>query len=189
MKENEKEELPHKKSNNIYGFEIPIPKMFTFLTCHELINLLVMQQGEDVRVIDVRDKDFVGGNIRGSINLPFHSINKTEFQKYFKQKTIIFVCMYGKLRSTEAALRFINQRESEKGVYVLSNGFREFLSTIKNSNRSLSESEHPSHDHSDLLENFNSEYWDPNYYHVDDIQYTSSNQFQTDGIVFNKVKN
>lgn len=76
--------------------------------------------------------------------------------------------MYGKLRSSEAALNFINKRGSDKGVHVLQGGFREFLvENVKSGETNVP---------SDLIENYNPSLWTKDQYHQFDVQQLTPKQ-------------
>eukprot|EP01090_Pellita_catalonica_P017124 TRINITY_DN5101_c0_g1_i1.p1 TRINITY_DN5101_c0_g1~~TRINITY_DN5101_c0_g1_i1.p1 ORF type:complete len:118 (+),score=14.82 TRINITY_DN5101_c0_g1_i1:224-577(+) len=72
---------------------------------------------------------------------------------------IVFGCMWGKLRSTEAALNFINKsKATENNVFVMAGGIRDFIMAY--------------HDDPELVENFDRKSWSDDFYHVHDTEGT-----------------
>lgn len=64
--------------------------------------------GKDYVVVDVRDEDFVGGNIRGCLHIPSQKYEELFNELYTKVKdipTVIFHCAYSQARSVSLQLR------------------------------------------------------------------------------------
>jgi len=133
--ESESEEEANHTPKKISGLpSILIPKNFVKI---DVVTILELQKSKDTSVvfIDVRDVDFVGGNIPGAVHVPYQEFDPkvTELvQKYGKYKHVIFYCLYGQLRSPSCALGFIKKLEDThhddlNNVFVLSGGFHEYL--------------------------------------------------------------
>ncbi|PHH62394.1 hypothetical protein CDD81_7190 [Ophiocordyceps australis] len=90
-------------------------------------------------VVDVRDDDYIGGHIRGSINMPSQQLDAmmpTLIRRLKDKKTVIFHCALSQQRGPSAALRYLRERdaalqglgerqaaETPQSVYVLDRGF------------------------------------------------------------------
>ena len=92
-------------------------------------------------IVDVRDSDYIGGHIRGCINVPSPSLDWKipELVRQLKDKEIVvFHCALSQQRGPNAALSYLREKErifpanNEKGgeeeeqkqhVYVLEGGF------------------------------------------------------------------
>ncbi|GJJ15564.1 hypothetical protein Clacol_009842 [Clathrus columnatus] len=82
--------------------------------------------GKDYVVVDVRDEDFIGGNIRGCLHVPSQKYDELFGSLYSKVKdvpTIIFHCAYSQARSIYAEKRSLVNKCSEQHILVLQGGF------------------------------------------------------------------
>ncbi|KAL9647464.1 hypothetical protein ABK040_006825 [Willaertia magna] len=113
---------------------------------------LLMQQ-PNVLIVDVRDDDYIGGHIKGSIHYPFSSFEESvqKINQYLKDNdkdTIVFYCMYSEQRAPQCVSTFCDsldqQRLEELKIYVLSGGLNAFLKKYPNS---------------ELLEDYNRDYF------------------------------
>ncbi|GLD94912.1 hypothetical protein PINS_up003537 [Pythium insidiosum] len=93
-------------------------------------------------VIDVRDEDFVGGHIRGAVNVPEWQFRDDDFvdqlvEKYRHAPQIVFHCMFSQVRGPRCANRFLQRvqsllEESERPrVQVLVGGYTRFEETYR----------------------------------------------------------
>ncbi|KAK2476355.1 hypothetical protein H9L39_11579, partial [Fusarium oxysporum f. sp. albedinis] len=90
-------------------------------------------------VIDVRDNDYIGGHIKGSTNIPAHTLDAmmpTLVRRLKDKKTVVFHCALSQQRGPSAALKYVRERdgllksmgedpkgESGQDVFVLDRGF------------------------------------------------------------------
>ena len=91
-------------------------------------------------VVDVRDSDYIGGHIRGCLNVPSPSLDwkMPELVRQLKDKEIVvFHCALSQQRGPSAALSYLRERdrvfpskeqgneeqEQKQRVYVLEGGF------------------------------------------------------------------
>eukprot|EP01101_Sappina_pedata_P004386 TRINITY_DN1840_c0_g1_i1.p1 TRINITY_DN1840_c0_g1~~TRINITY_DN1840_c0_g1_i1.p1 ORF type:complete len:189 (-),score=81.80 TRINITY_DN1840_c0_g1_i1:111-677(-) len=124
----------HKKPAGLPN--ISIPTNFVKIAIDTIATQL---NSPDLVLIDVRDADYEGGHIPGSINVPFESFDSKVdelVEKYGKAKSVVFYCMYGQLRSPSCALTFIKRKkqvlpDSLANTFVLSGGFQEYLTEAK----------------------------------------------------------
>jgi Cdc25 family phosphatase len=87
-------------------------------------------------IVDLRGKDYVGGHIPGTTNLPF--ADNDEFSEKIKSIgadsscAVVFICMYSKQYSPLAASIFLNhikQAKVTRDVFILTGGFHRWLNT------------------------------------------------------------
>ncbi|KLO08675.1 Rhodanese-like protein [Schizopora paradoxa] len=116
---------------------------------------------EDYVVVDVRDDDYVGGNIANSVNHPSYTfednVNRL-VEKTKKVSMVIFHCALSQQRGPKAARIYAEARkaaekegvESEYEVLVLRGGFTEFQTKFKNDAL--------------LVENYDEEIWSNGYF-------------------------
>ncbi|THH15851.1 hypothetical protein EW146_g4691 [Bondarzewia mesenterica] len=113
---------------------------------------------KDYLVIDVRDDDFVGGNIKDCHNLPSHKFHSgvDELIKQTKDvPTVIFHCALSQQRGPKAAQIYAETRDNlqregqdkSHQVFVLRGGFTEFQEKFK--------------DDPLLVENYDATFWNP----------------------------
>ncbi|CAF3463177.1 hypothetical protein SNK03_011643 [Fusarium graminearum] len=90
-------------------------------------------------VIDVRDNDYIGGHIKGSTNVPAHTLDSmmpTLVRRLKDKKTVVFHCALSQQRGPSAALKYLRERdgllcsmgedpkgESGQDVFILDQGF------------------------------------------------------------------
>jgi len=115
---------------------IAIPKNFVKIAV-DTTTQFVRDKAQNVVFIDVRDQDYTGGHIPGSVAAPYG----TEFEskltdlvkQYHSYANVIFYCMYGQLRSPSCALTFLKKQQElfpaspTNNVFVLSGGFHDYL--------------------------------------------------------------
>ncbi|KAF4548823.1 Rhodanese-like domain-containing protein [Elsinoe fawcettii] len=71
-------------------------------------------QSSNTAIIDVRDSDFIGGHIRGCINLPTstHDHAMPELvRKLADKEVVVFHCALSQQRGPGSALRYLRERE------------------------------------------------------------------------------
>ncbi|AEO55003.1 hypothetical protein MYCTH_2298329 [Thermothelomyces thermophilus ATCC 42464] len=67
-----------------------------------------------IAVIDVRDDDYIGGHIKGSVNVPSRTLDAmlpTLVRQLQDKETVVFHCALSQQRGPAAALRYIRERE------------------------------------------------------------------------------
>ncbi|KAI6370594.1 hypothetical protein MCOR25_004137 [Pyricularia grisea] len=116
----------------------------------KLRDLLLAEKADDpkVAVVDVRDDDYIGGHIKGALNVPSQQLDArmpTLVRQLQDKPTVIFHCALSQQRGPGAALRYIRERDEalkkakvkdadassesaaspsvEQKVYVLDRGF------------------------------------------------------------------
>eukprot|EP01135_Chromosphaera_perkinsii_P012254 Nk52_evm25s2622 gene=Nk52_evmTU25s2622 len=125
----------------------------------ELATLLRLNPpASDLTVIDVRERDYAGGHIRGAVNLPagrFGDSIEEHLTRFGHVKNLVFHCMMSQIRGPSCAKHFMyNMRDGHTAqVYVLQGGFREFV-------RKYSHKE-------DLVEDYDQRYWATNGEYID----------------------
>ncbi|EAU85771.2 hypothetical protein CC1G_04988 [Coprinopsis cinerea okayama7 len=131
--------------------------MVKYITGDELAALMkddTKQAKKDFLVVDVRDDDFIGGNIVGCLNKPSGEFLNTvdELVKDTKDvPLVIFHCALSQVRGPKAARIYKETRENLLGpnqsqeIAVLREGFTQFQVKYK--------------DDPDLVENYKAEYW------------------------------
>ncbi|KAK8127892.1 Arsenate reductase 2.1 [Apiospora sp. TS-2023a] len=91
----------------------------------------------NIAVVDVRDDDYIGGHIQGSLNFPSRSLDAmmpTLLRKLEGKETVVFHCALSQQRGPSAALRYLREREAvaddagkdkeqQQTVYILDRGF------------------------------------------------------------------
>ncbi|AOA64651.1 Phosphatase [Komagataella phaffii CBS 7435] len=91
--------------------------------------------GSKFLVVDVRDSDYVGGHIRGGLNVPSSTV-KSQLEPLFNRllendvKDVVFHCALSQQRAPSSAMlfiRYLNQQNSDltKGlkIWILKGGF------------------------------------------------------------------
>ncbi|RSH93889.1 hypothetical protein EHS25_006541 [Saitozyma podzolica] len=142
-----------------------------YITADELAKLLKSKSTKDINdvaVVDVRDDDFVGGNIVAAMNVPsgtFHA-NVQDLVKRLENgelhprgqawlPKVVFHCALSQQRGPKAARTYAEarelcltekQREKAQQIYVLRDGFSGFQSKFR--------------DDPELVEKFNKMYHD-----------------------------
>ncbi|KAF9046086.1 Rhodanese-like domain-containing protein [Panaeolus papilionaceus] len=109
---------------------------------------------KDFVVVDVRDDDFVGGNVKGCVNQPASDFLMTVDGLVAKTKdvpVVIFHCALSQVRGPKAARvyaetrRNILDKDIDHEVVVLRDGFTEFQAKYRND--------------PDLVENWDKDFW------------------------------
>ncbi|KAJ7288039.1 Rhodanese-like domain-containing protein [Mycena rebaudengoi] len=109
---------------------------------------------QDYLVVDVRDDDYAGGNIKNALNLPsrqFYTSVLSLVDKTADVKLVVFHCALSQVRGPKAARVYEETRQSvahdkpAPEVVVLRNGFTEFQRKFK--------------DDPALVENWDEETW------------------------------
>ncbi|KAL2164799.1 hypothetical protein VTH06DRAFT_95 [Thermothelomyces fergusii] len=70
--------------------------------------------GQAIAVVDVRDDDYIGGHIKGSVNVPSRTLDAmlpTLVRQLQDKETVVFHCALSQQRGPAAALRYIRERE------------------------------------------------------------------------------
>ncbi|KAJ1920731.1 Cdc25 phosphatase Ibp1 [Mycoemilia scoparia] len=116
----------------------------------KLIKDKALIQGKNYQVVDVRDQDYEGGHIVGSVNLPAHTIPGTAddlVKKFHGIQKLIFHCLLCQVRGPKAARiygdavdRQLAKEENPESsplakqeVYFLEGGFMSWLHEHKES--------------------------------------------------------
>ncbi|KAF7348350.1 Rhodanese domain-containing protein [Mycena sanguinolenta] len=96
---------------------------------------------QDYLVVDVRDDDFAGGNIKNAVNLPSRQFNMGVYnlvQKSVDVKVMVFHCALSQMRGPKAARIYEETRnnlnlgqDKPQEVYVLTHGFTQFQQKFK----------------------------------------------------------
>ncbi|OBR02289.1 Trypsin-like serine typically contains c-terminal pdz domain protein [Colletotrichum higginsianum IMI 349063] len=87
------------------------------ITADKLSTILLAEQAAanpSVAVVDVRDDDYIGGHIKGAINMPSRSLEATMptlIRRLQGKKTVVFHCALSQQRGPSAALRYLRERE------------------------------------------------------------------------------
>jgi len=96
---------------------------------------------QDYLIVDVRDSDWKGGNIKGSYHLPSLKFESRVDELVYKTKNIpvvVFHCKFSQQRGPDAARLYDAKRSCQEGeehknqkVYVLQGGFCTFGDLFK----------------------------------------------------------
>ncbi|OSD07448.1 Rhodanese-like protein [Trametes coccinea BRFM310] len=134
------------------------PTMLKYITADELAAIIKSDKvpGKDYCVIDVRDDDWVGGNIKGAQNAPssqFYVHVHDLVQKTKSVPTVVFHCALSQVRGPKAARIYAEARDQLEGdgqdiphqVFILQGGFSDFQAKYK--------------DDPELVENWSKEVW------------------------------
>ncbi|KAJ7029277.1 Rhodanese-like domain-containing protein [Mycena alexandri] len=128
-----------------------------YITGDELAKIIKSDKvaNRDYLVVDVRDDDYAGGNIKSALNLPSREFQMSAYdlvQKTADVKTMIFHCALSQMRGPKAARIYEETRsnlnlarEKPQEVYVLRDGFTDFQRRFK--------------DDPALVENWEEEVW------------------------------
>jgi rhodanese-related sulfurtransferase len=91
----------------------------------------ILTRRDDYLIVDVRDtEDFSGGHIRGCLHQPYSSLDVSAFARDLtdglarRERAVVFCCMFGKMRSVDAALQLQQLVRKTHSVHVLSGGFQ-----------------------------------------------------------------
>ncbi|KAF4123053.1 hypothetical protein GMORB2_6601 [Geosmithia morbida] len=101
------------------------------------LSIKILEETATTAVIDVRDDDYIGGHIKGSINVPsrqFDAMMPTLARRLLDKKTVVFHCALSQQRGPSAALKYLRERDGalkalgleppqEQSVSVLQDGF------------------------------------------------------------------
>ncbi|EGY14074.1 CDC25-like phosphatase YCH1 [Verticillium longisporum] len=111
------------------------------ISAKDLSEMLLTQQAAatdpTVAVVDVRDDDYLGGHIKGGINMPSATLDvmmPTLVRRMQDKKTVVFHCALSQQRGPSAALKYLRERDqmlrrenpaelANQTVYVLDLGF------------------------------------------------------------------
>ncbi|EIW80887.1 Rhodanese-like protein [Coniophora puteana RWD-64-598 SS2] len=131
------------------------PKMVQYVTGEELVEIIRSDKvpSKDYLIVDVRDADYRGGNIKGSFHLPSEKFEQNVQGLVSKTKDVplvIFHCALSQARGPKAARDYENIRNAADGVspaevYILRGGFTQWQRRYK--------------DHADLVENYDAAVW------------------------------
>lgn len=111
--------------------------MFKYMTGDDLAQMMKSDKtpAKDFLVVDVRDDDYEGGNIKGAMNYPSREflLNVDKLVAETKDVPVmVFHCTLSQVRGPKAARIYQETRENiidaapEQAVYVLRNGFSDF---------------------------------------------------------------
>ncbi|GBC10139.1 hypothetical protein RclHR1_09370009 [Rhizophagus clarus] len=131
-----------------------------FIKPSELVQIVkdtTQVPGKDYLVVDVRDDDYIGGNIPNSVNSPsknFHDDVNDLISKYNQVPRVIFTCALSQVRGPKCARIFKEVTENtetktEQKIQVLQGGVTEWQRQNK--------------DDPKLIENYNPDYWEEDY--------------------------
>ena len=123
----------------------------------QLAKLMDSASKDTIMIIDVRDPntDYPGGNIMNAVNIPYATFIKSVNEyaaKYMDKSTIIFHCMYSKVRGPKACdqyLKYIdkdgkdNAKLQKQKVFLLIGGFRKWMDLYCGINDKLIENLEP----------------------------------------------
>ncbi|KXJ88314.1 Rhodanese-like domain-containing protein [Microdochium bolleyi] len=118
----------------------------------ELARMLKEQQGSadagaeesKIAIVDVRDDDYIGGHIQGSIHAPSRALDTwmpTLLRRLADKEVVVFHCMLSQQRGPSAALRYVREKDAaaarsgsgataqglKQRVVVLDRGFQGWL--------------------------------------------------------------
>ncbi|OHX00214.1 phosphoprotein phosphatase-like protein [Colletotrichum incanum] len=105
------------------------------ITADKLSTILLAEQAvtnPSVAVVDVRDDDYLGGHIKGCINMPSRSLEAmmpTLIRRLEGKKTVVFHCALSQQRGPSAALRYLRERERIRASKKTSDSAEEASST------------------------------------------------------------
>ncbi|KAF8879090.1 Rhodanese-like domain-containing protein [Gymnopilus junonius] len=134
-----------------------MPQTVRYMNHTELAGLIKSGKvpGKDFTIIDVRDDDYIGGNIKGCINYPsrdFLMSVDSLVQETKDVPLVIFHCMLSQARGPKAARIYAETRQNvlendiHHEVAILRDGFSEFQLKYK--------------DDPELVENWVKEVWE-----------------------------
>jgi len=127
------------------------------ITCEQ-----ILKNFNDIIVIDVREGDFSGGNIKNAINLPYSSFSEDSFLNKIKNtnKKIVVHCMYSSMRGPGTYYKLEKIIDDSKELYLLKNGFHNFINFCIKNNKM------------EFIENFKKENWvlqNSKYTHITEV--------------------
>ncbi|WRT67383.1 uncharacterized protein IL334_004354 [Kwoniella shivajii] len=118
---------------------------FRYINAAQLAELIKSKPASGVKefaVVDVRDSDFVGGNIVSAVNYPsdlFHASVDELAKKLEKVPKVIFHCALSQARGPKAARIYAETRSHaypdpsvQQEILVLRDGFSGFQSKYRN---------------------------------------------------------
>ena len=112
-------------------------KKITGVELSQVLTNPALSNGIDYAIVDVRDEDYVYGNINGCKNIPsskFHNIEKVHDQ--VKDVPVLyFHCMLSQVRGPKCANKYSNFLDSKgirKQIYVLEGGYLQFANQFSN---------------------------------------------------------
>lgn len=81
---------------------------------------LVRSGAPELTIVDVRDNDYIGGHIKGCMNVPTdtHDYRIPELVRTLRdQDTVVFHCVLSQQRGPSSALRYLRERDrlADKG--------------------------------------------------------------------------
>merc|ERR1719494_793953 len=82
------------------------------ITIDSLVEM--MQRHEKVQIIDVRQADYEGGHLWGTMNIPYDKFTEEKAEELVEvlqdKKDIVFLCMYSKQPAPSCAIRYARMR-------------------------------------------------------------------------------
>ncbi|OXG21673.1 hypothetical protein C366_01356 [Cryptococcus neoformans Tu401-1] len=137
------------------SFSLP----FKYISAEQLAEIIKAKPAETLKdfvVVDVRDSDFVGGNIVSALNYPsdrFHATVDELVEKLEKVPKVVFHCYLSQARGPKAARIYSETRNhrypnpsTPQEIFVLRDGFSGFQARYR--------------DDPELIEKFNKYYHD-----------------------------
>ena len=124
-------------------------------------------------VVDVRDDDFAGGNIKGAVNVPSHTFYDAVdnlVRETKDVKTLVFHCALSQVRGPKAARVYAESRQNmlqeeepdRPDVFILKDGFTQFQVKYKVCSTSFAECKNELKwlkDDSELIEGWDKDVW------------------------------
>jgi Cdc25 family phosphatase len=114
----------------------------SFIESSELKTIIDEKPKDSYKIIDVRDEDFVGGNIIGAINIPSKQWNTpdklAEIREQFKNESVLyFHCQLSQVRGPKCAQKYVNDVNQSgeyvhQEVFIIRGGFEEFQNLVEN---------------------------------------------------------
>lgn len=140
--------LFNSRSRPLINFQILNHTDMNFISPAEFLKAVV--SGEKILVLDVRDEDFIGGNIPNALNIPASEYDSTIVSDHIKDfSTVMVHCMYSQVRGPKIG-RYIKRDYPEKDVFVLQGGFTGYLNEVLVKSTSQE---------TDKVENLDMQYW------------------------------
>lgn len=104
-----------------YAMSLITISSLTHMSRETLAELLLSSPPPNLAIIDVRDSDHIGGNIKGSTWIPSNTFDFRipELLRSLKDKDrVVFHCALSQQRGPSAALRYAREREGLAGNLV-----------------------------------------------------------------------
>jgi Cdc25 family phosphatase len=112
----------------------------TFINAEKMVQVLNSKTlGKDFLIIDVRDDDYHGGNIKGSLNIPSKIFNEqiAKLQlELLEIPELYFHCQLSQVRGPKCAQKYVNELNKlehhavDQDIYIIRGGYEEFYSYV-----------------------------------------------------------